>query len=101
MREETGKAVWYDDSLEEQSEKKNKKCTEVVEKRTACKKVFENEDHSFTAAVYPCAVHFQEKGKWKEIDNTLEEEIAPFASRINGAVTSNGTSPFSLKNRTL
>ncbi|MBS5216295.1 MAG: hypothetical protein KHY79_10785, partial [Clostridiales bacterium] len=26
MREETGKAVWYDDSLEEQSEKKNKKC---------------------------------------------------------------------------
>lgn len=24
MREETGKAVWYDDSLEEQSEKKNK-----------------------------------------------------------------------------
>lgn len=74
MREETGKAVWYDDSLEEQSEKKNKKCTEVIEKRTACKKVFENEDHSFTAAVYPCAVHFQEKGEWKEIDNTLEEE---------------------------
>lgn len=63
-----------DDWYENQQESKRMASVEVLEKRTACQKVFENEDHSFTAAVYPCAVHYQENGEWREIDNTLEEE---------------------------
>lgn len=77
MQEETGKAVFFDDSCEEYKNSGKMTCVEVIAKRTACQKVFENEDHSFTAAVYPCAVHFQEEGEWKEIDNTLEEETIP------------------------
>lgn len=52
-----------------------KKRTELVEKRSAHKKVFENEDHSFTAEIYLDAVHYQdEDGKWKEMDDCLAEE---------------------------
>ena len=45
---------------------------EVISKRTACMKVFENADHSFTAAIYGTPVHYMKNGRWEEIDNRLE-----------------------------
>lgn len=52
-----------------------KKRTELVEKRSAHRKVFENADHTFTAEIYLDAVHYQdEDGSWKEMDDCLVEE---------------------------
>ena len=45
---------------------------EDVTKRTACMKVFEHADHSFTAAIYGTSVHYMRDGRWEEIDNRLE-----------------------------
>ena len=45
---------------------------EDVTKRTACMKVFEHADHSFTAAIYGTPVHYMKDGCWEEIDNRLE-----------------------------
>ena len=45
---------------------------EDVTKRTACMKVFEHADHSFTAAIYGTPVHYMRDGRWEEIDNRLE-----------------------------
>ena len=45
---------------------------EDVTKRTACMKVFEHADHSFTAAIYGTPVHYMKDGRWEEIDNRLE-----------------------------
>lgn len=45
---------------------------EVISKRTACMKVFEHADHSFTAAIYGTPVHYMKDGHWEEIDNRLE-----------------------------
>ena len=48
---------------------------EIIEKRTANRKVFQNEDHSITTEIYLDSVHYEEKdGIWKEMDDTLEEE---------------------------
>lgn len=41
---------------------------EDVTKRTACMKVFEHADHSFTAAIYGTPVHYMKDGRWEEID---------------------------------
>ena len=50
---------------------------ELIGKRTANTKVFENADHSMTAEIYLDAVHFQEEdGSWKDMDDTLHEETA-------------------------
>lgn len=46
---------------------------EDVSKRSSNVKYFENEDHSYTAALYPVPVHFEENGEWKAIDNQLTE----------------------------
>lgn len=46
-------------------------CKELVSKREACVKVFENEDHTMTAAIYDQPVHFMADGCWQEIDNRL------------------------------
>ncbi len=45
---------------------------EDVTKRTACMKVFEHADHSFTAAIYGTPVHYMKDSRWEEIDNRLE-----------------------------
>ena len=45
---------------------------EDVTKRTACMKVFEHADHSFTAAIYGTPGHYMKDGRWEEIDNRLE-----------------------------
>lgn len=48
--------------------------TELKEKRTASRKVFENQDHSRTVEIYMEPVHYKdEDGSWKEMDDTLEE----------------------------
>ncbi|WP_160680471.1 DNRLRE domain-containing protein [Clostridium sp. C8-1-8] len=57
----------------ENAQKESKIVGEVNEKRDESTKYFMKEDHSYEAAVYPIPVHYFEDGKWKEIDNTLEE----------------------------
>lgn len=48
--------------------------SELKEKRTANRKVFENQDHSRTVEIYMEPVHYEdEDGNWKEMDDTLEE----------------------------
>lgn len=50
------------------------KRTELITKRTAHRKIFENQDHSRTAEIYLNAVHYQNgEGTWEEMDDTLEE----------------------------
>lgn len=44
---------------------------EDTSKRASNIKYFLNEDFSYTAAIYPTAVHYRENGQWKDIDNTL------------------------------
>lgn len=47
---------------------------ELKEKRTANCKVFENPDHSRTVEIYMEPIHYRdEKGNWKEMDDTLQE----------------------------
>ena len=50
----------------------NTEMKEDVTKRSACMKVFEHADHSFTAAIYGTPVHYMKDGRWEEIDNRLE-----------------------------
>ena len=47
---------------------------ELKEKRTPNMKVFENQDHSCTAEIYLDAVHYEENGMWKDMDDRLFEE---------------------------
>ena len=44
---------------------------EIQDKREENTKHFLTEDHIYLAAVYPSAVHYEEEGVWKDIDNTL------------------------------
>lgn len=46
---------------------------EITSKRSQCTKVYENEDHTMTAAIYGRPVHFLEDGQWKEYDDSLTE----------------------------
>lgn len=45
---------------------------EVKEKRERYVKHFRMQQKGMVAAVYPNAIHYQENGQWKEIDNRLE-----------------------------
>lgn len=57
--------------------------SELKEKRTANRKVFENQDHSRTVEIYMEPVHYEdEDGNWKEMDDTLEE--VAFGRSIGG-----------------
>lgn len=57
--------------------------SELKEKRTANRKVFENQDHSRTVEIYMEPVHYEdEDGSWKEMDDTLEE--VAFGRSIGG-----------------
>ena len=47
---------------------------EITEKRTEFTKSFKLSNGLNMAAVYPNAVHYEENGTWKEIDNTLQLE---------------------------
>ena len=44
---------------------------EDISKRTVNTKTYRRSDGSYTAAVYPYAVHYEEDGAYKDIDNTL------------------------------
>ena len=58
---------------------------ELISKRTANTKIFENADHSMTAEIYLDAVHFQEEdGSWKDMDDTLQEESAEEDTSLTG-----------------
>lgn len=45
--------------------------TEITEKREADKKVYLLSDGTYMSAVYPQQVHYEENGKWKDIDNSF------------------------------
>ena len=48
--------------------------TELKEKRSANRKVFENQDHSRTVEIYMEPVHYKDTdGSWQEMDDKLEE----------------------------
>jgi len=58
--------------------------SEDVSLRTADSKIFNNEDGSSTAYVYPQAVHFEDKnGDWQEYDNTLVKQGDFYAPRAS------------------
>ena len=46
---------------------------EITSERTLDTKVFRMSDGSYTAAVYPVQVHYEENGEMKEIDYRFEE----------------------------
>jgi len=46
---------------------------EVVEKRERAIKHFLKQDNSFEAVIYPYSVHYNNDGKWEDIDNSLVE----------------------------
>lgn len=52
---------------------RKQKCRELIEKRSACTKVYENEDHTMTAAIYGQPVHYMKDGVWEEIDSRLTD----------------------------
>lgn len=57
--------------------------SELKEKRTANRKVFENQDHSRTVEIYMEPIHYEdEDGSWKEMNDTLEE--VAFGRSIGG-----------------
>jgi hypothetical protein len=45
--------------------------SEDIGRRTAFQKVYRLEDGTSLAAVYPEAVHYEDGGEWKDIDNSL------------------------------
>ena len=49
--------------------------TEITEKREADKKVYLLSDGTYMSAVYPQQVHYEENGKWKDIDNSFVSGI--------------------------
>jgi len=59
-----------------ETKKESRILREVTGKRTKNTKYFATEDHGGIAAVYPQAVHYQDQGEWKEIDNTLITDTA-------------------------
>ena len=48
---------------------------EVTEKREADKKVYLLSDGSYMSAVYPQQVHYEENGKWEDIDNSFASGV--------------------------
>lgn len=61
---------------------------ELIEKREANVKHFLKEDGSIEAAIYPNPVHFFEDGKWKDIDNSLKEEVVSSETFLSNAYNS-------------
>lgn len=61
-----------DVAVEEETEKIVYIISEDETQRDETTKVFRMSDGSYTAAVYPTQVHYEEDGEMKEIDNTLQ-----------------------------
>ncbi len=65
----------FDESIFEEAEEAKLlpyPIAEITEERDTYTKVFRMSDGSYTAAVYPQPVHFEQDGEMKEIDNTLK-----------------------------
>ena len=74
----------------------NVKRTELLDRRTANRKVYENKDHSKTVEIYLEPVHYQETdGSWKEMDDSLEEAENPARSNRNNGGMSAAAIPVS------
>ena len=61
---------------------------EVEDRREVNTKHFLTADHTYLAAVYPSAVHYEEDGVWKEIDNTLQLQSDETGSEYYGNTAS-------------
>jgi len=48
---------------------------EIVDKRDKNVKHYLKDDNTYEAVIYPTAVHYKENGKWKDVDNTLTEQM--------------------------
>ena len=68
-----GEKVEYEISTEDTQEHAPYILGEMTDERTLDTKVFRMSDGSYTAAVYPTQVHYEEDGKMKEIDYRFEE----------------------------
>lgn len=66
---------------------------EMKEKREKNVKTFVLDNMSFESDVYPEAVHYQENGVWKDIDNTLIDE----KDENNNAILSNKNNNYKIK----
>lgn len=64
----------YMNQIIPEKKKESRILREISGKRTKNTKYFATEDHGGIAAVYQQAVHYEENGEWKEIDNTLEPD---------------------------
>lgn len=58
-----------------QKKKEAKIIGEDVSKRKKNIKHFLKDDMTFEAVIYPFAVHYEDNGEWKDIDNTLFETV--------------------------
>ncbi len=75
VSQEEYRTDFFDDSIfeeEKEVETPSYPVAEITEEREVYTKVFRKSDGSYTAAVYPQPVHFEQEGKLEEIDNTLE-----------------------------
>ena len=57
---------------EPQAEAQTEVLREIAENRSEYIKQFALSDGTYMATIYPNAVHYQQDGAWKEIDNTLK-----------------------------
>jgi len=56
---------------------------EVVDKRDEFTKVYKRADGTYTAAISKTPIHFEENGKWEEIDNSLEKKGNVLTNKSN------------------
>lgn len=56
---------------------------EVVDKRDEYTKVYKRADGTYTAAISKIPIHFEENGKWEEIDNSLEQKGNVLTNKSN------------------
>lgn len=54
--------------------RKNTDRRELTGLRTACSRVYENQDHSFTKEIYLDPIHYREGDTWKVMEDTLRPE---------------------------
>ena len=88
-------------------QQKQMKRTELLDRRTANRKVYENKDHSKTVEIYLEPVHYQETdGSWKEMDDTLEdvseenlEQMDSDAAKMPGKAASARPDPAAVRRR--
>ena len=72
---------------------------EIIESRSEFQKEFLMDNGLRLAVIYPNAVHYQEDGEWREIDNTLRPVAEPGGNLSVGEMTAvSGTGTASYRN---